>query len=351
MHLKRSFLVWMSLVATAISGCASAAGPHEEPQPDVESSDVTAAISCDAHAPMTVHFYDVEQGLAALVTLPDGRHILVDTGAASAAPGCGEPCKRAHENLVAGLERDLGGKPIDVMWITHQHMDHLGGAPDLLGRFHVRKYVENGRAQDSAEVSNAHAAASAMSTPVRTVSPSNVVSPLSSSKNLRIRAVVPHAWLPACKNDENDCSIGLRIDYCGSSVLFTGDAELQEEATLDPHGPVTLLQLGHHGSDTSSGDDFLAKVTPKYAVISAGHRGVGMNRSYCHPHASTLERVTKVLGGAGKTSIEGFDSAVACGRDDRSNWVNIPVSDRLFATERDGDVVLVTTGDGRFTRR
>jgi competence protein ComEC len=350
MHLERSFLVWPFLFATAISGCASAA-PHEEAQPDVESSDVRAAISCDAHAPMTVHFYDVEQGLAALVSLPDGRHILVDTGAAAAAPGCGEPCLRAHANLVAGLERDLGGRPIDVMWITHQHMDHLGGAPDLLARFHVGKYVENGRAQDSAEVADAHSAASVASTPVRTVSPANVVAPLPSATNLRIRAIVPHAWATQCKNDENECSIGLRIDYCGSSVLFTGDAELHEEASLDPHGPATLVQLGHHGSDTSSSDEFLAKVAPKYAVISAGHPGVGMNRSYCHPRASTLARVTKVLGGAGRATIEGFDATVACGHDDRSNWVRVPVSDRLWATERDGDVVLVTTGDGRFTRR
>jgi competence protein ComEC len=350
MQLKRSFLVLPFLVATVVSGCAGASGEQDEPQPDVASSDLVAAISCTAHAPMTVRFYDVEQGLAALVTLPDGRHILVDIGAGAAAPGCGEPCRRAHDNLVSGLERDLAGRPIDVMWITHQHMDHLGGAPDLLARFHVRKYVENGRAQDSSEVVNAHAAASAVRTPVRTVSPGNVVSPLASSKNLRIRAIVPHAWATACKNDENDCSIGLRIDYCGSSVLFTGDAELEEEATLDPLGPATLVQLGHHGSDTSSSDAFLAKVTPTYAVISAGHPAVGMNRSYCHPRASTLERVTKVLGGAGHASIEGFDATVNCGHESHSNWVRVPVSDRLSSTARDGDVVLVTTGDGNFTR-
>ena len=351
MHLRRNLWASTFLVASILSGCAGVAARDDEPQADVESSDLSTSISCDAHLPMTVHFYDVEQGLAALVTLPDGRNILVDTGASPTAPGCGEPCRRAHDNLVSGLERDLGGRPIDVIWITHQHMDHLGGAPDLLERFHVRKYVENGRDQESAEVVKAHGAAAATHTPVRTVGPLNAVSPLSSSKNLRIRAIVPSAWSTACKSDENECSIGLRIDYCGSSVLFTGDAELREEATLDPHGAATLVQLGHHGSNTSSGDAFLAAVSPKYAVVSAGHPGVGMNRSYCHPHASTLERVTKVLGGAGNTTIEAFDESVVCGKETRSNWVRVPVSDRLWATERDGDVVLVTTGDGKFTRR
>ena len=351
MHIKRSLLALSFLVATAVSACSGAAGRDDEPQADVESSDITTAISCDAHLPMTVHFYDVEQGLAALVTLPDGRHILVDTGAAPTAPGCGEPCRRAHDNLVSGLQHDLGGKPIDVIWITHQHMDHLGGAADLLGRFKVGKYVENGRDQQSPEVIKTHTAAVAANTPIRTVGPSNPVSPLASSKNLRIRAIVPPAWSTACKSDENECSIGLRIDYCGSSVLFTGDAELREEATIDPHGAATLVQLGHHGSNTSTGDAFLAKVSPKYAVVSAGHPGVGMNRSYCHPHASTLTRVTKALGGAGKGTIEAFDESVVCGQDTHSNWVRVPVSDRLWATERDGDVVLVTTGDGNFTRR
>src|SRR5438105_4572806 len=270
-------------------GCG---GPPEEALED------DLAVTCSSKKPLRVRFYSIEQGLSALVDLPDGRHILVDTAASSIAPGCGSAaCANRHDHLVAKLTHDLAGKPIDLMWITHQHEDHLGGAPDLLSRFKVLNYVDNGRAPTSPEVISARNAAKAAGAAIGVVDPSRLASPLASTMALRIRPIVPHAWVGGCNSDENLCSIGLRIDYCGASALFVGDAELQEEAQLDPLGHATLLQLGHHGSNTSSGPAFLAKVTPKIAVVSAGRPGFGMNRSYCHPRASTIKRVTEILGG------------------------------------------------------
>jgi competence protein ComEC len=69
----------------------------------------------------------------------------------------------------------------------------------------------------------------------------------------------------------------LRIDYCASSVLFTSDAEALEEADLAIDAPVTLLQVGHHGSKTSSSAAPLHRAQPKYAVISAGKVGEGVS--------------------------------------------------------------------------
>ncbi len=157
-------------------------------------------------------------------------------------------------------------------------------------------------------------------------------------------------WLPNCESDKNECSILLRVDYCKSSILFVGDAEVSEEALLDPHGPATLLQVGHHGSDTSSGAAFIAKVQPKYAVISAGKMNEGMNVTYCHPRASTVEHLTQALGGAGSKTINAFDAKVKCTKDATQDWIDVPASDSLWATERDGDIVLSTTGDGVFTK-
>src|SRR5438128_1557579 len=134
--------------------------------------------------------------------------------------------------------------------------------------------VDNGRAPTSPEVISARNAAKAAGAAVGVVDPSRLASPLASTMALRIRPIVPHGWVGGCNSDENLCSIGLRIDYCGASVLFVGDAELQEEAQLDPLGHATLLQLGHHGSDTSSGPAFLAKVTPKIPVVSPDPRAV-----------------------------------------------------------------------------
>jgi competence protein ComEC len=87
--------------------------------------------------------------------------------------------------------------------------------------------------------------------------------PIEGTTEVKIRPVLPAEWPSTCAHDPNDCSIPLRIDYCASSVLFTGDAHAPLEATLET-GPVTLLQVAHHGSNTSTSAPFLARVTPKY---------------------------------------------------------------------------------------
>jgi len=129
-----------------------------------------------------------------------------------------------------------------------------------------------------------------------------------------------------------------------------GDAEHDEEARLDPHGHVSVLQVAHHGSETSTTPGFLAETHPSYAVISAGKPGTGLNAEYCHPRTLVVQRLTAVLGGPGAKRLRSFDGD-RCAGSLPSDWVDTPVSDRLWATERDGDVVLTTTGDGSFARR
>jgi competence protein ComEC len=162
--------------------------------------------------------------------------------------------------------------------------------------------------------------------------------------------VLPPAWPDECRDDPNECSIGLRIEFGASSVLFVGDAEHREEAMLYPVEPVTLLQVAHHGSETSTSPAFLSRARPRYAVISAGAPNEGPNREYCHPRATIVRRLTRVLGGSGSSEVLAFDGA-RCDRATSDDWTHVPASDRLFATGRDGAVTLVTGGDGVFTRR
>lgn len=299
---------------------------------------------------MTVHFYNVGQALAALVDLPDGRHILIDTGDSPHRPGCGERCTIADWHLLDRLAVDLAGAPIDAIWITHQHSDHIGGAPYVMDRFRVKTYVDNGLRSRKREVRRAHRAARRHDVQVRVINPEHRQCPIQSSPHVKILPILPAAFPPSCEHDPNECSIALRIDYCASSVLFMGDAEHDEERLLDPHGPVTLLQVAHHGSATSTTPGFLLRAKPKYAVISAGRPNEGLNREYCHPRAAIVKRLTRVLGGHPSRALEAFDGT-RCDRAQSLDWTAVPASDHLWATERDGDVVLTTTGDGVFTRR
>src|SRR5947209_16250651 len=118
----------MGMAAALILSALAFGVPEDEAGgcggPPQEALEDDLAATCSAHKPLKVHFYSIEQGLSALVELPDGRLILVDTAAAAVAPGCGAAaCQNAHNHLIEKLNHDLAGRPLDLMWITHQHED------------------------------------------------------------------------------------------------------------------------------------------------------------------------------------------------------------------------------------
>ena len=247
------------------------------------------------------------------------------------------------------LRADVPNHRIDLLWITHPHSDHLGGAFDVLRSFEVGAYVDNGRRSQEPSVRRVRVLADERRVARYVVDPDHRTLPFETESAATLTAIVPPTWPGSCAHDENDCSIGLRIDDCASSVLFTGDAERAEEAEIGPGRAATLLQVGHHGSATSSSPRFLAAVRPAYPVISAGKSEESLNRGYCHPRDAVVNRLTAALGGPGRRTIRAF-AGERCDRATRDDWRDTPASDRLWATERDGDVVLTTSGDGRFSR-
>ena len=90
--------------------------------------------------------------------------------------------------------------------------------------------------------------------------------------------------------DLNNYSAVVKITYGNSGLLFTGDAEkLVEKEILPNNLQAQILKVGHHGSSTSSGEEFLQAVAPQYAVISCAK-----NNEYGHPHAETLATLNKI---------------------------------------------------------
>lgn len=328
------------LLLVGCAGSVPAAVPASQAPEGEPPGTAPVAPACGG-APLRVHFYDVAQGLSALVALPDGRRILVDAGESASRGGCGEPCRVAATHLQAQLVHDLAGQPITLLWSTHQHSDHIGGVPGLVGAgIRIALYADNGTDLTKAMVRRAREAIEGAGGAIVVVDPEHSASPVDASSSVTIRPVVPGAWPHCCERHPNDCSIGLRIDYCDSSVLFTGDAERALEGAIDP-GAVSLLQVAHHGAETSSMVAFLTKVAPRYAVISSGRADEGLNRGYHHPRASAVLALSQVLGGTTTATINAYASGA---------WTAVPTPESLWLTARDGDVVLVTTGDGRFTR-
>lgn len=315
---------------------------------------IASAAACDGKGTLRAHFYDVAQGLAILIELPDGRRIMVDAGDSATRAGCEGVCAKSEEHLLATLKRDAPDGSIDGLWITHPHSDHEGGASALLDAFDVRWLADNGRDLTKPVPEHAHKAAARRGTAIHSIAPptfdASFLRGAWPESILNVRAVVPDRWHPDCREDENECSIGLRVDYCQSSILIVGDAEKSEETRLETFGPATLLQVGHHGSDTSTSEAFLERVQPKYAVISAGKPDEGLNATYCHPRAATIDRLDRHLGGKRDAKIRAFDGKAHCKAGLEAHWRDVASSDRIWATERDGDVVLSTRGDGVFAR-
>lgn len=298
-------------------------------------------LRCEERRPLRLHVYDVGQAAAALVELPDGRTVVVDVGG-------------VRTSVSRRLRADLRGRPVSLLWITHPHDDHLSHAKAVLKDVPVALWADNGLdggspSRRSAEGMGARLRAEARrhGVPVVSVSPASPALPFEGNgEALRVTPVLPKAWARRClEGSPNDCSIGLRIDYCASSVLFLGDAEAEEERAFEGLRPATLLVVPHHGSRTSTSAYLLARVEPRYAVISAGRPP----NEYCHPAKRTIDRLNGALGGHRERSVAAYD-VERCTEASRAAPVRVPRSERLWITAEDGDVTLVTTGQGEFTR-
>lgn len=127
-----------------------------------------------------------------------------------------------------------------------------------------------------------------------------------------------HPYFAYDWQSENDYSLTLKLQYREFSGLLTGDLEDRGEKELEGLTHVDYLKVGHHGSKGSSGEEFLEKVSPDIAVLSAGRK----NR-YGHPSSEVVERLEAVgaktyctiEGGAIMVETDGFFTTVSAYRE------------------------------------
>ncbi len=178
-------------------------------------------------------------------------------------------------------------KQVDLMLITHLHMDHSGAAETLVSRFHPENFV--------APKSDHHAEAdeTILAAKSQVLEQGGKVYTAVRGMEFTIGefTVTVLAHYPGAKKINNR-SIIVTAKIGNRTFLFTGDAENAEERALlneklDLHCDV--LKVAHHGAKNSSSEAFLKAALPSYAIIS-----VGADNSYSHPSKETLTRLQKI---------------------------------------------------------
>jgi competence protein ComEC len=226
-----------------------------------------------------VAFLDVGQGDAILITTPRGQQILVDGGPSPSAL-----------NSALGREMPFWDRSIDLLVMTHADADHITGLIEVLDRFRVDGWLDNGRPDDDTVYLGCQAALAEARVPRQVVSAGYQLD-LGRESVLEVLHP-PRELMVGTDADSNNNSIVMRLSWDQIGFLLTGDIEGGAEQLLLRSGrslAAHVLKVAHHGSDGSSTTPFLEAVAPGFAVIS-----VGADNRFGHPGAATLERLAEL---------------------------------------------------------
>jgi competence protein ComEC len=210
--------------------------------------------------------FDVGQGLAVMVRTAS-RTLLYDAG-----PAFGPEADSGGRILVPEL-RALGATGVDLMVLTHEDLDHVGGALAVLESIQVQSLASS--------LPQTHALNALVPAPRRCYAGESW-----EWDGVRFSFLHPRQDEPAARRNNQSCV--LKVEAAGgASILLTGDIERLAELSLISNSllKADVVLVPHHGSRSSSSREFIEAVSPRWAVVPAGYR----NR-FGHPNPEVLER-------------------------------------------------------------
>lgn len=234
----------------------------------VENKKENKVNSINPSGTMEVHFIDVGQADSALITYDD-HAILIDAG-------------DWNKNEVVPYLKSKGVEKLDLVVGSHPHADHIGQMDKVINTFPV----------DEVWMSGGENTSNVMLRTLESIEKNgaNYEEP-KAGESYQIGDLVIDVISPRkLTGNLNDDSIVMKLTYGTVSFLFEGDAEIPSEKNMIASGQdlsATILKVGHHGSDTSTSQDFLNKVNPEVAVMSVAEKS-----KYNHPNKSIVDRLS-----------------------------------------------------------
>ena len=247
-----------------------------------DSGGHTVKPSTGSSQPFEMHFIDVGQALSVLVEC-DGQFMLYDGGNVD------------DGSLVVSYLQKQGVEQLQYVFCSHAHEDHVGGLAAVMAKFPAG-HAYSPVTEASTKCFNDFVKYTQQQGLQLEVPSVGTVWPLGSATVTMLGPVTQYS-------ETNNTSLVLRIDYGSTSFLLTGDMENTAETDLVNSGAnlkADVLQVGHHGSSTSTGYLFLNAVLPEMGVISCG-----AGNKYGHPHEETLSILRDAKVDVYRTDLQG----------------------------------------------
>lgn len=242
---------------------------------------------------MEVNYINVGQGDCSLIQL-NNENILIDAGP--------EESIKATELFL----KNHSVKKINYCIATHPHEDHIGGLSRILKDFKVEKFYAPKITSDSECFKNMVSELKAENLRIN-IAKAGIK--LNLGKSASVEFLAPNSDF---YTDLNDYSVVLKLTYGNTKFLFDGDAQnLSEKEILEKGYDVSsdVLKVGHHGSKTSTSQEFLSKATPIMAIISCG-----LGNDYGHPNKITINKLKKANCKIYSTYIDGNITIISDGK-------------------------------------
>ena len=222
---------------------------------------------------LQIKFIDVGQGDCTLL-INKGKTLMIDTGGSTSSS------YDVGENIVHKYLLYKGINKIDYLMLSHFDADHCQGAIFLLKNMKVKNLIISIQPENSEFYEEITNICRQKNTNIMYVKKGNKFK----IANLAIKILHPNNNFIA-ENTLNNNALVCKINYYNFKMLFTGDIEkIAESQLLDEELSADILKVGHHGSKTSTTQEFLNKVNPQIALI-----GVGENNKFGHPNDDVIK--------------------------------------------------------------